>query len=107
MFRHRNCKTRLSAIRILAVALCGPGVIFAQGLGSIVGTVTDPSGGVVPGAAVRITDEGTSTVRESVTNTQGLFVIPSLRPSTYTVSTTIGRFANFVRRGSYCKPTRR
>jgi hypothetical protein len=84
--------------RLLAILCCGCPMVFAQGLGSVVGTVTDPSGGVVPSATVKIVDEGTSLTREARTDTQGLFVVPSLPPSTYSVSTTVLGFASFVRR---------
>jgi Carboxypeptidase regulatory-like domain len=47
------------------------GIAHAQGLGTIVGTITDPSGALVPGATVRVTDEGTSQSRETTTNAQG------------------------------------
>ncbi len=52
--------------------------VHAQGLGTIVGTVTDPSGGVVPNATVRIVEEGTSRNRETATDTRGYYVLPSL-----------------------------
>ena len=71
----------LRAVRISAMILCSCSLIFAQGLGSVVGTITDPSGGLVAGASVIITAEGTSLSREATTSTQGLFVLPSLPPS--------------------------
>src|SRR5690349_19427105 len=74
MTTHSHSRIGISAVLILAVILCGGGAIWAQGLGSVVGTVTDPSGGVVPSAKVKVTDEGTSLTREATTNVQGMFV---------------------------------
>ena len=73
--------------------------LYAQGLGTIVGTVTDPSGALVPGATVRITDEGTSLNRETTTNSQGYYVFPSIRPSNYTVVVEASGFAAITRKG--------
>jgi hypothetical protein len=70
---------RVAAAFLLTVA--GASGLFAQGLGTIVGTITDPSGGVIPSAKIRITDEGTSQTRETTANPQGYYVFPSLRPS--------------------------
>jgi len=63
-----------------------PLLSHAQGLGSIVGRVTDPAGNAVAGAQVTITQEGTGFSRSAVTDADGLYVIPSLQPATYSVS---------------------
>src|SRR3984893_596510 len=84
--------------RLLATCVL-PSLIFAQGFGTIVGTVTDASGAVIPSAKVRVTDEATSTSRETVTNEQGYYVVPSLRPSTYTLSIEASGFSPSVRKG--------
>jgi Carboxypeptidase regulatory-like domain len=75
------------------------GIAHAQGLGTIVGTVTDPSGALIPGATVRVTDEGTSQSRETTTSAQGYYVFPSLRPSNYSVAVEASGFAASTRRG--------
>src|SRR5579885_203875 len=74
-------------------------VAHAQGLGSVVGTITDPTGAVVPEAKVRITDERTSFTRDTTTNAQGYYVFPSLQPSSYTVSVQSAGFAPAERKG--------
>jgi len=63
-----------------------PVLSHAQGLGSIVGTITDPSGGAIASAQVTATEVGTGFAREARTDDQGYFVIPSLRPAAYRVS---------------------
>ena len=50
------------------------------------GTVTDPSGGVVANAKVTITETGTGQVYTLLTSSTGDFVRPALKPSTYSVS---------------------
>jgi outer membrane receptor protein involved in Fe transport len=53
--------------------------------GSISGTVTDPSGAVVPGATVTITDVERKTTDSVTTNESGLFVKDRLLPGHYEV----------------------
>src|SRR6202048_3060190 len=93
---------RNTVFRILvkcALMLSFSGLVFAQGFGTIVGTVTDTSGAVIPSAKVKVTDEATSTSRDTNTNDQGYYVVPSLRPSTYTLTIEAGGFSPSVRKG--------
>src|SRR5689334_3112308 len=60
-------------------------VASGQTLGTISGEVTDASGAVVPGAKVNIRNVATNAVRQVVTNTEGLYVAPSLQPGVYDV----------------------
>lgn len=73
--------------------------LFAQGFGTIVGTVTDQTGAVVAGAAVQITDPASGQSREVKTNEQGYFVVPSLRPSRYDVSITVSGLSPYRQTG--------
>ena len=68
----RAVSWRLTATGLLFSVACA--AVHAQGLGTIVGTVTDPSGGVVPNATVKIVEEGTSASRATATDAQGYFV---------------------------------
>src|SRR3989441_7720098 len=74
-----------AALLILSV-LFVPVSTRAQGLGSIVGTVTDPSGAAIASAKIMAKEAGTGFVREARTDDQGYYVIPSLRPAAYIVS---------------------
>ncbi len=60
---------------------------FGQaGLGSISGTVVDSVDAVVPKAAVKVLQLSTNSERVSVTNDDGIFNIPSLVASAYTIA---------------------
>src|SRR5713226_4131430 len=60
--------------------------------GSIAGTVTDPSGAVVPGVQVRATDEGKGFAFTATTDSAGRYVLRQLPPAKYTVSAAASGF---------------
>jgi hypothetical protein len=49
------------------------------------GTVTDPTGAVMPNATVTITNDGTNVSTVAHTDDHGLYLLTGLRPSTYTI----------------------
>jgi hypothetical protein len=53
---------------------------------ALTGTVTDPSGAVVPKANVTLTNEATADVRRTVANSDGYFTFAAVPPGTYTVA---------------------
>jgi hypothetical protein len=90
---------RSAKITLLLAAVVLFGLSFtsalAQGFGTVVGTVSDSSGSVIPGAKITVTEEGTQASRSVVANEQGYFVVPALHPSTYSVSAAAPGFAVF------------
>ena len=61
-------------------------VLFGQtNFGRVLGTVTDQSGGVLPGATVSITDAQRGLMRTLTTDAAGEYNAPSLIPGTYSV----------------------
>jgi hypothetical protein len=67
--------------------------------GSIVGTVTDSSGGIVPNAAVTVTNMDTSTVVKTVADAAGNFVLTPLLVGRYSVTVEANGFKKEVRPG--------
>ena len=77
--------SRLRFLFVLCVALIGVSFsTFAQ-QAAIVGTVTDPSGAVVPNVNVTITNTDTGLSRVYPTNEAGQFVAPDLQIGHYTI----------------------
>ncbi len=77
----------LRLIGATALLLFGAAGLWAQaGSGTITGTLTDPSGAVVPGAAVAILNTNTGVVRNTTTNDSGIYVAAFLQPDNYTVT---------------------
>src|SRR5580658_9974953 len=71
----------------------------AQGLGSILGRVTDPAGNGVAGAQVTATQAGTGFSRAGTTDTEGLYVIPSLQPAVYDLTVEAKGFSTSKQNG--------
>src|ERR1700722_8650073 len=64
--------------------------------GTLSGTITDPSGGVVPNAAVAISDNATGETRNVTTTSDGIYTAPNLTPGIYTVTLTAPGFQKTV-----------
>jgi hypothetical protein len=74
---------------------------YSQGIGSsgdIQGTVTDPSGAVVPRATITVLDTQTGQRRTAVTDSSGQFRVTNLAPAAYDVSVEAAGFANAIRK---------
>lgn len=84
----------------LLLGLSGPQQLQGQVLyGSIVGTVQDPSGAVVPGAKLTLTHTATGQSREVQADDQGRFNAISLPAGTYDMVVTAPGFRTLTRRG--------
>lgn len=81
---------RLSALGRMFLAatlfILGSQTAMAQAnRATITGTVTDPSGAVVPGVGVSVTNTGTNITTKTLSNQEGIYVIPDLFPGSYSV----------------------
>jgi hypothetical protein len=87
------------AVAVVLVALWAAPPAGAQVLyGSIVGNVTDATGGALPGATVTITHQETKANRETVSDHNGAYRFPTVQSGTYTVVATLSGFQTFTRR---------
>ncbi len=73
------------SIRLATLATFA-GLAFAQSNGSIGGTVKDPNGGVVPGAAVVVVNQAQGLRQSATTSVEGSFVFSQLPPGVYTLT---------------------
>ena len=69
------------------------------GAGTLSGTITDPSGAVIPGAAVTVKNTATQAERALSTNEAGIFVAQFLQPGAYEIAVAKAGFAKIVRTG--------
>ncbi len=84
------------SIAVLLIMLLAAGGIrlSAQAVsGSIVGTVTDSTGAVVPNATVVVTDVGKGTSQTVQSNASGNYTVSRLIPDTYSVKATAPGFS--------------
>lgn len=76
---------RLGLVAMLAFALQAIPA-FAQGQASLAGYVSDPTGAMIPGAQVSITNDATNVSRKVQSDAQGHYFVSPLDPGTYTVT---------------------
>ncbi|MCC6292219.1 MAG: TonB-dependent receptor [Bryobacterales bacterium] len=89
---------KATVILLFACALAA--LTLAQTItSSIVGSVTDPSGAAVAGAAVTLTHVSTGAERQTKTGSRGDFVFTSLQLGEYNVSVTASGFKRLEKRG--------
>ncbi|HLG95109.1 MAG TPA: carboxypeptidase regulatory-like domain-containing protein [Bryobacteraceae bacterium] len=72
-------------VSILALCLFITPATFAQSTASITGTVTDPTGAIVPNATVTVRNQATGEERTTQTDSAGNYQVPSLPVGTYRV----------------------
>jgi Carboxypeptidase regulatory-like domain len=84
VIRFLQLAAKCAAKVIVTLSICFDG--SAQTTGSVVGKVTDPSGAVVPGVAIKATNQSTSFSREATTDTSGEYLISLLPVGRYTIT---------------------
>ncbi len=90
----------MSACRLLFSAFCLlPAALVAQTFGEVTGTVTDPTGAVVTGAVITITNTATNQVRRASTNDAGNYTVPFLVPGIYDLQVEVPGFKLAARKG--------
>jgi len=97
----KSCIRRLALSLLAAVAvgvfLCGTS--WAQENAELTGTVTDPSGAVVPNAKVTLTNASTAEVRAGTTNGAGLYDFPALHDGVYSLKVAATGFEAYTKTG--------
>jgi len=88
----------LGTISFASLMVLAPSASAQKTSGTITGTVTDPSGAVVPGATVSVVNDRTGTARETATNEQGSFSFPELEAGTYRLTVNKSGFKKLTER---------
>ncbi|MGH9664870.1 MAG: carboxypeptidase regulatory-like domain-containing protein, partial [Bryobacteraceae bacterium] len=93
--------TAVSSVRIWVFAATVISVaqpVFCQEFRAVLsGTVKDPTGAVVAGARIQVTDVARNTTTETKTNDAGYYSVPFLVPSQYRLTVEAAGFKQFVR----------
>ena len=83
----------LGRLIVFVCLVCAGAPALAQSAkSSLSGTVVDTDNGVIPSASVVVKSNATGVTNTTVTNTRGVFSIPSLDAGTYTVTATLSGF---------------
>jgi hypothetical protein len=83
------------AVAALLLGSATPGWAQTTGISTVRGTVSDTSGGVLPGATVTITNVGTQAERIAVTDERGGYLFAALFPGTYTLRVELEGFKTY------------
>ena len=88
-------KVIIGLLSVLVIALLMTPSLVAQSLvsGDLTGTVTDPSGAVVPNATVTLKSNGTGATRNTTSTNNGSYRFSLLQPGSYTVSASASGFS--------------
>ena len=81
---------------VIGVMILAPAA-WGQATGSILGTASDSSGGVVAGARVSATNVETNVSREVLTDSAGYYQIDNLLPGEYTITAEMVGFKKAIR----------
>lgn len=93
----RHLRTALTVCTVIACVLLVAGAANAQQIG---GTVTDTTGGVLPGVTIEVrSPDIIEQVRTAVTDGAGQYLVVALEPGTYSITYTLPGFSTLVREG--------
>ena len=85
---------RRIALAVLAVASIVTGALAQQTTGTVKGSLTDDSGGIIPASNVSLTGPGGA--KTAQTQQDGTYTFSGLAPGNYTVSLTFPGFLSLI-----------
>jgi hypothetical protein len=99
-FEFRNTALRLGVALLLGMCWGGQHAAAQSSYtAQLSGVVSDSSGGVISGAKVTLTDEGTGVGTTIITDERGIYIFTGVRPATYTIRVESPSFAAKERKG--------
>src|SRR6476660_697767 len=88
------------ALFVLVLHAFSPRFADAQAVrGTVLGTITDKTGAVLPGVTVAVTNTETGVMQNTVSDSQGRYTVTDLLPGTYSVESSLTGFQKIVREG--------
>src|SRR5437867_4924193 len=83
---------RSHLLRVVSAVLLSVLPVIAQTQASMSGVIHDPSGAVIPGVSVTVTNPATNFVRAAISNETGVYNIPGLQPGRYNIKVELPGF---------------
>lgn len=100
MNRIPRCNQAMMFVLWLAAVMFLPVCLSAQvDTGGVTGTVTDPTGAVVPGVKVTLTNNATNISESTESTATGTYSFSGMRPATYTLRAELRGFQTFIDKG--------
>src|SRR5579859_2316011 len=91
-----NSSSKILAVLMCAVLLCVSGVRSQQNTADILGTVTDTSGAVVPGATVTLTNIGTNVSQTTQSSGTGDYTFTLVQVGNYSIKVQAAGFKTYL-----------
>src|SRR5262245_37521017 len=91
----KTISLKMSCMLIL-LAVCAHSAFGQSTFGTVLGTVKDASGSVVPNATVKITNVDENTSRTVTTNSNGDYEAVNTKPGRYRIEITVSGFQPFT-----------
>lgn len=95
LYKYRSLATFLLVLTLL-LGLSQYASAQLRIVGSISGSVHDPTGAVIPGSKILLKDEGTGITKETTATAEGTFVFPDLSHGLYELTVTAAGFQRMV-----------
>ncbi len=84
---HKRLTVGLAAAGLFVVLAAGMKLATAQAVtGTLLGTVQDTTGAVVPNANITLTNDGTDVTNKTTSSQQGFYTFPNLVPGQYSIT---------------------
>jgi hypothetical protein len=80
---YRKMPVLAVTVALLGLAICCSIAAAQSGAGSIQGTITDPTGAVIPGASIHVVNQATGIAANTKSNNAGFYQVPALFTGTY------------------------
>jgi hypothetical protein len=101
----RESRSTFSSLLLLSIsilcwlALPSPAKAQAVAIAQVAGNVTDPTGGAIANAQVRMIETERQAVHTTVTNAQGQYVLPGLPVGPYRLEVSVSGFKDYAQTG--------
>ena len=101
------CRLILKTMSTVVLLAALSTLLLAQQTGSVVGTVTDKTGAVIPNASVTLTNTETKDIRRITTNSEGFFAFSGAVAGDYSVKVVSKGFQSIEQSGIHLSPSDR
>ena len=91
-----TCLTAIGRLSLCVIALASTAPAFAQEFrATVTGRVSDPAGLAMPGVTVTAVNTQTNEVATTITNAEGVYSLPFLKPGVYKVNAELEGFSKY------------